>query len=241
MPQESFLYLGDTARLPYGTKSATSVSRYASRASAGLVERGVKMLVIACNTASAVALPDLREQFAPMPVVGVVEPGAQAAVPHGRRHLVLATEATVRLAAYRNALQAIQPDAVIEEMACELMVSLAEEGWVDDDISRKVVRRYIGLAGDFGPDTVILGCTHFPLLVPALRDVIPKHVHIVDSAHTTAAVVRERLLDLRLQSVGDVPGSLRLFATDGPGRFARVGGRFLGEALDAADIEVIDL
>lgn len=244
LPTEDLLYLGDTARLPYGTKSPASIARYACQATRHLQAQGIKLLVVACNTASAVALDALREQMAPLPVIGVVEPGASAAVATrpGAAHLVLATEATVRLGAYRKAIGALDPTATIRELACEMLVSLAEEGWTDGDIATSIVARYLAQLPEEArrPDCVILGCTHFPLLREAIAAVLADGTAIVDSASTTARSARRLLDDLGLASDRD-RGSLRLFATDGASRFARVGGRFLGEPLEAADITLVDL
>ncbi len=244
LPAEDLMYLGDTARLPYGTKSPASISRYACQATRHLQQQGIKLLVVACNTASAVALDALREQMAPLPVIGVVEPGATAAVGTrpGASHLVLATEATVRLGAYRHAIAARDPGATVRELACEMLVSLAEEGWTTGDIATAVIRRYLGLLPEEAraPDSIILGCTHFPLLRDAIAEVVAPGTMIVDSASTTAQAASTMLDDLGLRS--DKPaGGLRLFATDGASRFARVGGRFLGESLDASDITLVDL
>lgn len=243
LPGENLVYLGDTARLPYGTKSPASIERYATQAAARLHEQGIKLLVVACNTASAVALDALRASLAPLPVVGVVEPGASAAVAArpGGRHLVLATEATVRLGAYRKAVMARDAQAQVREHACEMLVSLAEEGWSDGDIARAIVRRYLDEAGGPSPDTIILGCTHFPLLKETIGDVAESGVALVDSASTTADVVRQTLEQSGAQRQGDEPGSLRLLATDGATRFARVGGQFLGQDLSYRDVEIVDL
>lgn len=245
LPNEDLIYLGDTARLPYGTKSPASIARYACRAAGHLQEQGIKLLVVACNTASAVALDALREQMHPLPVIGVVEPGAMAAVkarPHGS-HLVLATEATVRLGAYRHAIEALDEEASVTELACELLVSLAEEGWLDGDIGVDILRRYLdGLDDDRRqPDCVILGCTHFPLLRDTIAAVIDDATVIVDSASTTAAVAAAALSDLGLLNTQTEPGALTLLATDGATRFARVGGQFLGEDLSPDDIRIVDL
>lgn len=243
LPRENLVYLGDTARLPYGTKSPVSIERYATQAAAKLVEQGIKLLVVACNTASAVALDSLRGHMAPVPVVGVVEPGATAAVAAspGGRHLVLATEATVRLGAYTRAIQSRDSAARVSEQACEMMVALAEEGWSDGDIARAIVRRYLEEAGNTAPDTIILGCTHFPLLKDTIRDVASDGVMLVDSASTTADAVSRLLHQHEARRAGQAPGSLRLLATDGAMRFARVGGRFLGRELHQSDIELVDL
>jgi glutamate racemase len=245
MPNEDLIYLGDTARLPYGTKSPESISRYACQATALLQQRDIKLLVVACNTASAVALDVLREQMAPLPVIGVVKPGAEAAVrarPSGR-HLVLATEATVRLGAYREALTSIDPNVSVTELACELLVSLAEEGWNEGSIAESIIQRYIGELPetDRTPDAVILGCTHFPLLRSTFETVFTDSVAIVDSASTTAVAARELLHELGLENDKSVAGNLELLATDSATRFARVGGQFLGRALTWEDVEVVDL
>jgi glutamate racemase len=244
LPGEDLVYLGDTARLPYGTKSPASIARYACQATRHLQAQGIKLLVVACNTASAVALDALREQMAPLPVIGVVEPGASAAVSGraGASHLVLATAATVRLGAYRRAIALLDAAAEIRELACELLVSLAEEGWTDGDIATAIVERYLGQlpAAERAPDCVILGCTHFPLLKDTIAAVLPPGTAIVDSAGTTARAARQLLQAEKLMNP-NAAGTLRLYATDGATRFARVGGRFLGEPLDAADITLVDL
>jgi len=245
LPHEDFVYLGDTARLPYGTKSPASISRYAGQATAQLQHQGIKLLVVACNTASAVALESLRGQMRPLPVLGVVEPGATAAVRSrpGGSHLVLATEATVRLGAYRNAILGLDPDATVRELACELLVSLAEEGWHRGEIAEAIIRRYLDQlsVSDFVPDTIILGCTHFPLLRPAIANVAAAGTSIVDSASTTAVVAAGKLAADGLLNEQGTAGRLRLLATDGTSRFARVGGRFLDEDLAPDDIELVDL
>lgn len=245
LPREDLVYLGDTARLPYGTKSPASIARYASQATRQLQSAGIKLLVVACNTASAVALDALREQMSPLPVIGVVEPGAMAAVATspGGKHLVLATEATVRLGAYRQAIAARDPAAQVGELACELLVSLAEEGWNDGAIAEAIVRRYLDDAGNAARelDTVILGCTHFPLLRDTFATVLDESVAVVDSASTTAIAARELLAELAILNDQKREGKLRLLATDGATRFARVGGQFLGQPLTWEDVTLVDL
>ena len=245
LPRENLVYLGDTARLPYGTKSPASISRYACQATTLLQQSNIKLLVVACNTASAVALDALRKQMHPLPVIGVVQPGATAAVAArpGGRHLVLATEATVRLGAYREALLGMDRDATVTELACEMLVALAEEGWNDGSIAESIVQRYLAeLAGDLRhPDSVILACTHFPLLRDTFVSVFDDGVSIVDSATTTAAAAHELLASLSLVNDQSDMGSLELLATDGATRFARVGGQFLGHDLSASDVTLVDL
>lgn len=245
LPYENLVYLGDTARLPYGTKSPESIARYATQATAKLLLHDIKLLVIACNTASAVALEVLQEQMAPLPVLGVVVPGATAAVAArpGGSHLVLATEATVRLGAYRRAIAALDPGARIKEQACEMLVSLAEEGWTTGHIAASIVQRYLDQAevDGFKADSIILGCTHFPLLRDTISAAAGDAVAVVDSAHTTASVVQQTLRSSDSLSAANETGTLTLLATDGIARFARVGGQFLGRALRAEDVHLVDL
>ncbi len=249
LPNEDFVYLGDTARLPYGTKSAQSIRRYALQAAAALQARDVKCLVVACNTASAVALDALVEEFAPVPVVGVLQPGAAAACRATRtgRIAVIATESTARGGAYQRAIHRELPSAVVIARACPLFVALAEEGWTDGPIVEAIAHRYLddlfpGEPPESAPDTLVLGCTHFPVLAPMLGRVLGPRVVIVDSAATTAAALVGVLdaHDLRRpQGLG--PGTLTLLATDGAERFARVGGTFLGHPVDAGQVEIVDL
>jgi glutamate racemase len=247
LPSESIVYLGDTARLPYGTKSAESVTRYAIQASDHLVHRGIKLLVIACNTASAISLDPLRDRFAPLPVVGVVEPGAAAAVAASRnkRFVVLATESTVNRHAYARAIQALAPGSHVDETACSLLVALAEEGWTEGEIPESVVRRYLAASksGTDGepPDTVVLGCTHFPLLEAAIRSSLGPAPTLVDSASTTAEAVARLLDQSNRRSTRQSEGEVTLLATDGADRFARVGSRFLNQPIKASDVEIVDL
>ncbi|MGC1459725.1 MAG: glutamate racemase [Steroidobacteraceae bacterium] len=243
LPHERFVYLGDTARLPYGTKSAQTVARYAVQAAQALLGRGVKCLVVACNTASSVGLDAVRARAGGLPVIGVIEPGAQAACAATRTgHIaVIATEATVRGGAYERAILQRRADARVVQLPAQLLVALAEEGLVEGPVVAGVVTHYLGqLFAQDPPDTLVLGCTHFPPLAPAIRAVVGAQVRIVDSALTTAVAVREQLLAAgAVRSAG--AQSVQFIATDGAERFARVGSRFLGRAIDAQRIEVIDL
>lgn len=245
MPRESFIYLGDTARLPYGTKSPATVERYARQAAQILVDRGVKLLVIACNTASAVAVEALRGHFAPLPLVGVVEPGARAACAASAtgRILVIGTESTIRGGAYDRAITALRPDAEVVGHPCPLFVGLAEEGWFEGDVVEAAAERYLApfFAGPESPDCLVLGCTHFPVLKDALRRSVGQRVAIVDSAETTAMVVSALLAAQGLETASARGAAIRFLATDGPERFARVGSRFLSEPLRPADVELVDL
>jgi glutamate racemase len=248
LPGEELLYLGDTARLPYGTKSPESVQRYALHAAEYLVQRGIKLLVVACNTASALALETLRARLAPLPVIGVVEPGAAAAVAlsDAHRYVVLATEATTQHQAYTRAIRSLDPAARVEELACSLFVALAEEGWHSGPIADSVAEQYLGkirdrVAGE-RPDAAILGCTHFPLLSASIANALGPEITIIDSATTTAAAVAAELgrLGLAAPNSGEQE-RVNLIATDGAARFARVGSSFLGRQFTAADIELIDI
>jgi glutamate racemase len=246
LPAEDFLYLGDTARLPYGTKSRESVVRYSIQASDALVERDIKCLVVACNTASAVALSALQDRYAPLPVVGVLKPGAEAACAASAsgRIAVLATEGTVRGGAYQAAIHAQRPTARVIAQACQLFVALTEEGWVDGPLVTGIVQRYLEpifrAPAEEYPDCLLLGCTHFPVLRPVFGAVVGPSIAIVDSAATTAAAVQRMLTSASLNRVSG-SGMTRLLATDGPERFARVGGTFLGERIDPQSIEMVDL
>lgn len=243
LPQERFVYLGDTARLPYGAKSAETVTRYAAQATRALMRYDVKMVVIACNTASAVALPVVRAALEPVPVIGVVEPGARAAVSASRsgRIGVLATEGTVRGGAYARAIRALKPAAEVAQAPCPLFVALAEEGWTEGDVPRLAAERYVRpLITASNVDTLVLGCTHFPLLAAAIAQAAGPGVALVDSAETTAQEVKTALTARGLlKSSG--PGGVMFLATDAPERFARVGAAFLGQAIDPAGVETIDM
>lgn len=244
LPAEDFLYLGDTARLPYGTKSPDTIGRYAMQAAEALARRGIKCLVVACNTASSIAIPALEARLAPVPVIGVIDPGAAAAVGSTRngRVAVIATEATVRGGAYPRTIAALAPRVRVGQKACPLFVALAEEGWTDGPIVEAVTRRYLEplFAGEEAPDTLLLGCTHFPALLAPIRRVVGPQVTIVDSAETTATATANELARLGLRR-GDGIGSVRMMATDGPERFARVGSVFSGEPIAAAEVELVDL
>lgn len=246
LPGEHLLYLGDTARLPYGTKGPDTVGRYAVQAASHLVDRGIKLLVVACNTASAVAMPALTAEFAPLPVVGVVEAAAEAAVGASKTgHIaVLATESTVRGGAYERAIRSRHPEAFIYSQACSLFVALAEEGWVRGPLVESVVREYLQplLAEKRreGLDCLVLGCTHFPLLKDIISHVAGPEVKLVDSGETAARAVEQMLNQGRIQR-GHSGGDARYLATDGAERFARVGSLFLGKTLQLADVEIVDL
>lgn len=245
LPHEHFIYLGDTARLPYGTKSRETVARYASQAAAALGGYDLKCLVVACNTASASSLPAMRERLPGVPIVGVIEPGAQAACEGSvSGHIaVIATEGTVQGRAYQEAILRRRSDARIHAIAAQLFVALAEEGLVTGPIALSVARHYLDelmpSARD-APDTLVLGCTHFPMLLGAIRAAVGERMRIVDSAATTAKEVRQQIEHARLARRSGASG-VRFLATDGTERFARVGSRFLARTIAPADVELIDL
>ncbi|XSG81625.1 MAG: glutamate racemase [Methyloligella sp. ZOD6] len=247
LPHERFVYLGDTARLPYGTKSPATIQAYALQATRLLLAEGVKMVVIACNTASAVAIGPLSEALSPVPVIGVIEPGAAAGVAATRnKHIaVLATESTVKGNAYVRAIHALVEDIRVLQQPCQVFVAMAEEGWTDGPAARAAAEQYLAtvFAEADAPDTLVLGCTHFPVLAKMLGEVAGRDVAIVDSARTTANAVAEALAELGLES-SEAPApdkTAKIFATDSPERFARVGEIFLGRKLESKDIEQVDL
>jgi glutamate racemase len=212
-----------------------------------LISQKIKLLVVACNTVSSVALEDLKTKCAPIPVLGVVDPGARAAcrTSVNKQIAVMGTESTISRGAYQKAIHAIAPDATILPKACTLFVALAEEGWLDGQIATSVARRYLDelLADNPGtsPDCLVLGCTHFPLLAPAIARITGPGMTLVDSASTTAAEVAEILRQNNLVTDSDEPGRTRFLATDSASRFARVGTIFLQRPILPEDVEIIDL
>ena len=245
LPAEDILYLGDTARVPYGNKSPDTIIRYSREIMAYLRSKDVKAVVVACNTASASSLPAMREELPGVPIVGVIEPGAEAACEASAsgRIAVIATEGTVNGGAYQEAILRRRGDARILAIATQLFVSLAEEGLVGGPIALAVARHYLAAlsaqASD-APDTLVLGCTHFPMLLDTIRAVVGERMRIVDSAATTAREVRRLMEDAGLaRRAGTF--AVRFLASDSAERFARVGSRFLERPIAAADVEVIDL
>jgi glutamate racemase len=244
IPGADYAYFGDTARLPYGSKSVETVARYALEAAHFLESYGAQMLVIACNTATALALDHITGA-AHVPVVGVVEPGAEAAAAatKNRKIVVIGTEATVSSHAYRKALEVRGFEA--REKACPLLVPLVEEGWVEHPVTEQVASIYLGEAfadGFRDADALVLACTHYPLLKPVLRRVAPGHVSIVDSAESTARAVASRLQQLVPEVDEDERRTavrMKFFATDSVEKFRRLGERFLGHVIE--DVQHVDL
>ena len=253
LPDERFVYLGDTARVPYGTKSLATVERYAIENSRFLEARGIKLLVVACNTASALALPAIRRAVS-VDVIGVIEPGARAAFESAARETeaksigVIATEATIQSRAYSNAIAKLAPAVKVIERACPLFVSLAEEGWAETDIARSVAAEYLRdvKKGDVG--TLVMGCTHYPILRRVIQETMGDNVRLIDSGEATARDV-ERLLSakgLARATTEDRAPERHLcddldhfYVTDAAERFSRVAERFLGSApsvLEAVEV-----
>ena len=237
LPNERFVYLGDTARVPYGTKSLATVERYAVENAQFLAAHGIKLLVVACNTASALALPAIRQAL-DIDVVGVIGPGARAAVADlkGKRIGVIATESTVQSGAYSQAIAKADPNAVVIERACPLFVPLAEEGWADEEVARAVAETYLkDLRSSI--DTLVLGCTHYPILKSVIQESVGAPVELIDSGEATAVEVKSLLKTKGLAGSSSGTGALErqlcddldhFYVTDAAERFARVAERFLG-------------
>lgn len=238
LPQENFIYLGDTARLPYGTKSPETVQQYASQMTRILVEQEIKALVIACNTATTAALAHLQVLYPDLLIIGVVEPGAMAAVEasQAQKIMVLATETTIASAAYHRAILGLRPQAYVDGRACSLLVALAEEGMVDHAVTDLTLRHYLSDIDHV--DTLLLGCTHFPVFRRALQRILPE-VTVVDSAAATARVLAKRLREMNL-CAQRVEGQRRYLVTDAVSRFCRIGQLFLGQPLVTDAVTLID-
>jgi glutamate racemase len=240
LPTESVIYFGDTARVPYGPKSPDTVRRYSREIVSFLVSEGVKAVVIACNTATAHALPNLRDEF-PLPVVGVVEPGARAAIraSRGGRIGVIGTVGTIKSGAYENAIRALNPDAYVIARGCPLLVPLVEEGLIDHAATRLVAEEYLEPFAAAEVDTLVLGCTHYPLLKPVLASVLGPNVALIDSAQETAAEIKRTLAAAGLlKTDGEMP-RYRFIASDDPLQFLQLGQRFLGGTMEGVEIRTL--
>ncbi len=232
LSQEDTIYFGDTARVPYGTKSPDTVIRYAHEIASFLMTRDIKLLVVACNTVSAVALPSLR-RLLPIPVVGVIEPGARRAVEVTRSGVVgvIGTAGTIRSSAYSRAIKRLNPSVSVLAKPCPLFVPLAEEGWIDNDIARLTAHQYLDELREAGVDSLVLGCTHYPLLKKIIAEVMGPQVALVDSAEETARTVASILQEKKLLRPAAEQGNHHYYVTDVPAGFIRVGNRFLGGRL----------
>ncbi len=237
LPGESTLYFGDTARVPYGPKSADTVRRYSLEILDWLVRQRVKAVVVACNTSTAHALADL-ERAAPVPVIGVIEPGARAAAAaaHGRPIGVIGTAGTIGSGAYASALARLAPGVEVHGRACPLLVPLVEEGWFSHPATRLIADEYLAPLRAVGVGTLVLGCTHYPLLTPLLQEAAGPEVILIDSARETARTVAAALEAAGLLAPPGAPVVHRFAVSDDPERFAAVGARFLGERLGEAEV-----
>ncbi|HYH05895.1 MAG TPA: glutamate racemase [Thermoanaerobaculia bacterium] len=232
LPHQPLIYLGDSARVPYGTKSPATIVRYSLEAARHLMQRDIGMLVVACNTATAAALPELQAQLS-IPVIGVVEPGARAAVAKTEGVVgVIATEGTVRSKAYTKAIKALDPDVEVIESAAPLFVPLAEEGWANTHVAREVAEIYLEPLIDAGIDTLVLGCTHYPILRGTIEQVVGGAVQIVDSAETTALTVKRALGDVK----GMAEPARQFLVTDAEERFRRIAGEFLEQEIEHLEL-----
>ena len=230
MPEESLIYFGDTAHVPYGSKSPEAIARFSTMIAVFLAKRGkIKLLVVACNTSSAWALPAIRKAVK-IPVIGVIEPGARGAVgvSRGGRIGIIGTEATVKSGAYDRAIKTLRKDARTASAACPLFVPLVEEGWWGGEVVESVARKYMAPLKKARVDTVILGCTHYPYLKPVLARVLGSRVRLIDSAEETARETEAVLCDLGLRAPRGGRGRREFYASDAPERFKRLARRMLG-------------
>jgi glutamate racemase len=233
------VYLGDTARVPYGPKSPATVQRYADEIARWLLAQGVKAIVVACNTATAHALAHLRRTL-PVPVLGVIAPGARAAAAATRGHIgVIGTAGTVRSGKYREALAALVPTATVLEQPCPLFVPLVEEGWTQHPVTELVAREYLAPLVADGVDTLVLGCTHYPLLKPVLARLLPAGTALIDSAEETARETAAVLAEQHLNAAPGATRTLRLACTDAPEAFAALAARFLGEPVERVELVAV--
>jgi len=237
LPAEGLVYFGDTARVPYGPKAPSTVRRYSREIASFLEAEGVKAIVVACNTATAHALAALRTESR-VPVIGVIEPGARAAVAATRSGNVgvIGTAGTVRSGAYERAIRELAPGARITAQPCPLFVPLVEEGWIDTEATRLIAREYLQPLRDAGVDTVVLECTHYPLLKPVLADLLGEGVRLIDSAAETAAETRRVLAARGIEAPAATQPVRRFVASDDSSQFLRLGQRFLGRPLDAVEL-----
>ena len=236
LPDESIVYFGDTARVPYGPKSPDTVRRYSREITSYLRDQGVKAVVVACNTATAHALPALQAEYA-LPVVGVVDPGARAAVDASRAGEigVIGTAGTVKSGAYERAIRHIAPLVHVTARACPLFVPLVEEGWLDTEPTRLIAREYLAPLAEARIDTLVLGCTHYPLLKPLLASVLGPDVRLIDSAEKTAEQIGLRLAEQGIAAPSGTTPRHRFIASDAPEQFLRVGQQFLGATIDCVE------
>jgi glutamate racemase len=233
LPQEGIIYFGDTARVPYGVKSVETIAHFSTQITEFLLEKQVKLLIVACNTMAAVASRAIRD-LSPVPVLDVIDAGARNAVAltRNQRIGVIGTLTTINSGAYDRAIHALDPRITLQSQACPLFVPLVEEGWLDHPVTRLTAVEYLKPLLAAGIDTLVLGCTHYPLLRPLLQEVVGPDVVLVDSADTMASLAREQLAGAALANTGGRPPDYRFYVTDVPQRFQQIGERFLGRTLE---------
>lgn len=236
LPDDSVIYFGDTARVPYGTKSPQTVTRFALESMHFLLRRDVKLMVVACNSASSVALDEITRRC-PLPVLGVINPGAVAAASATKtgRVGVIGTNATVESGAYQRELKSLRDDVEVMAVACPLFVPLAEEGWTDHAATKLIAEEYLRPVRDFGADALVLGCTHYPLLSSMIQEVMGDDVTLVDSASETAALVKAVIESEDLEADGEGRATLAVYLSDVPRKFESIGRRFLGRPIDKVE------
>jgi glutamate racemase len=240
LPDENTIYLGDTARVPYGIRSKETIKRYSFECADFLMSCGIKLMVVACNTVSSVSLEELKKHYT-IPIIGVVDPGARAAIRETRTGnvVIIGTRATIQSNAYRLAIQRYDSSISVDGIACALFVPLIEEGWIDDAVSREVVHRYLSPLRGTTIDTVVLGCTHYPILKGVIRETLGSGVRLVDSAIETASEVKISLNQGLAPKRQNRTGYQKYYVTDDPVRFAYEGEKFLKHKIhDIAKIEL---
>lgn len=240
LPEENIIYLGDTARVPYGSKSGRTVIAYSHSNSEFLISKGVKLLVVACNTASSVSIPSLRAEF-DIPVIGVIEPGAKKAVEVTKRRKigVIGTPSTINSSAYTKAIENLNPEIEVITKACPLFVPLADEGWVEGEIIEKIAEEYLYPIKQTGIDVLVLGCTHYPLLKNTIQKIVGSEITLVDSAEETASQIKDILSGEKLLNDANANSRREFYLTDVSDTFISVAGRFLGEKIEK--IEMVDI
>jgi len=240
LPGEDIIYLGDTARVPYGTKSGRTVIAYSHSNSEFLISKGVKLLVVACNTASSVSIPSLRAEF-DIPVIGVIEPGAKKAVSVTKTGKigVIGTPSTINSGAYKSAIENLNPSIEVVSKACPLFVPLADEGWVEGEIIESIAEKYLTPIKETGIDVLVLGCTHYPLLKNTIQKIVGDQITLVDSAQETASQIKHILAKENLLNDNNSRADREFYLTDVSDTFISVAGRFLGEKIEK--IEMVDI
>lgn len=240
LPGEDIIYLGDTARVPYGTKSGRTVIAYSHSNTEFLISKGVKLLVVACNTASSVSIPSLRAEF-DIPVIGVIEPGAKKAVDVTKTGKigVIGTPSTINSGAYKSAIEHLNPEIEVISKACPLFVPLADEGWTEGEIIERIAKEYLNPIKETGIDVLVLGCTHYPLLKNTIQKIMGDQITLVDSAQQTASQIKDILNKENLLNENNSQSKREFYLTDVSDTFLSVAGRFLGEKI--AKIEMVDI